>query len=109
MQILATFNQKQRSPQPSHAELHLLSDCIRTQRHASRFLPGATYTTRTYHCPSCGHLLPSDDELHGMRLRCDCGLYMECWGNGLYLWRVEAEGQRSLPSIVEAKAIEGIR
>ena len=89
MQILATFDQRQTSPIPSYAESHLLSDCGRTQRHASRFIAGSTYATHSYHCPSCGQLMPSDDDLHGMRLRCDCGLYMESWGNSLYVWRVE--------------------
>ena len=82
MKRLARF-QDRRKPMPAHAEHHSLSSFERPPAHASKVLPGKFVYTTQFHCPLCERLLDID---HGDRIVCECGLYMETYGNRLTVW-----------------------
>ena len=82
--ILFRFNDRVRPPPPTHAELHPLTDYIRNEQKPSKYVTGCTLLIPHAYCPICDREIEID---HGQRIRCECGLLLELWGNGLSVWR----------------------
>lgn len=76
--------QQDRPPVPKQAEQHLLNAFEIEMVHESNFAEGRAYKTYHNYCPSCQKLIVIE---HGDRLLCECGLYMENYGNSFVIWK----------------------
>lgn len=79
------FDDHSRREPPPWAEQHRKSDFTEELTVPSRYAPGkeahAGYGTI---CPACKAPISIE---HGDRLLCECGLYMENYGNLLTIWK----------------------
>ena len=69
---------------PPDAENFSASDFTTESVRGSRWLPGEKVRRVVRRCPACKELLPME---HGDRVRCECGLVSELYGNALTVWR----------------------
>ena len=76
--------QQHRPDPPAHAEQHLLSDYQYQIEHKSIYAEYKNFFTTYTVCPGCVKRIEID---HGQRIKCECGLWMENYGNSLVIWK----------------------